>query len=174
MRSLHRSSSSASFAAPTPARRVLLVAGLLLATSVVAACGEASAPDSSLTGGQRQRTTSPPLSGDAVLRGQVLGVDSANGGPWHASPIGGATVTAIHVWKDPAAGPDTSRAPAILTTIGTATADVAGTFELKGVPTGYFFLDVVPPASTGYRSGRAGSVSFPQGSTDRAFVYLYR
>jgi len=109
-----------------------------------------------------------------VLRGQVLGVDSANGGPWHTSPIGGATVTAIHVWKDPAAGPDTARTPAVLTTIGTATADADGVFELRDVPTGYFFLDVSPPATTGYRSGRAGSVSFPAGSTDRAFVYLYR
>lgn len=153
------------------ARRAMLVAGLL-AASALAACSDASAPAAAPAA--KQRTTSPPLTGDAVLRGQVLGVDSANGGPWHASPIGGATVTAIHVWKDPAAGPDTARTPAILTTIGTATADADGVFELRGVPTGYFFLDVVPPASTGYRSGRAGSVSFPAASTDRAFVYLYR
>ena len=154
-------------------RRALLVAGLL-AASLLAACGDASAPAPAAVVGSQRSRTAPPTSGDAVLRGQVLGVDSANGGPWHTSPIGGATVTAIHVWKDPAAGPDTSRTPAILTTIGTATADADGSFELRGVPSGYFFLDVVPPASTGYRSGRAGSVSFPQGSTDRAFVYLYR
>ena len=153
-------------------RRATLVAGLL-AVSALAACSESSAPAAAVTG-QQQRTTSPPLTGDAVLRGQVLGVDSANGGPWHTSPIGRATVTAIHVWKDPAAGPDTARTPATLTTIGTATADADGVFELRNVPTGYFFLDVVPPSSTGYRSGRAGSVSFSASSTDRAFVYLYR
>jgi hypothetical protein len=160
------------FFAPRASRRALLVAGLA-AAGALAACGDASAPGP-VAGGQSQRTTSPPLTGDAVLRGQVLGVDSANGGPWHTTPIGGATVTAIHVWKDPAAGPDTSRTPAILTTIGTATADADGVFELRNVPTGYFFLDVVPPSSTGYRTGRAGSVSFPASSTDRAFVYLYR
>ena len=152
-------------------RRALLVA-TVLAASGLAACSDASAP--AATPAAKQRTTSPPLSGDAVLRGQVLGVDSANGGPWHTSPIGGATVTAIHVWKDPAAGPDTARTPAILTAIGTTTADANGVFELRNVPTGYFFLDVSAPASTGYRSGRAGSVSFPASSTDRAFVYLYR
>ena len=158
-------------ATPSHLRRALLV-GATLAASGLAACSEASAPAAAPAA--RQRTTSPPLTGDAVLRGQVLGVDPASGGPWHTSPIGGATVTAIHVWKDPAAGRDTARTPAILTAIGTTTADADGVFELRNVPTGYFFLDVVPPAATGYRSGRAGSVSFPAGSTDRAFVYLYR
>jgi hypothetical protein len=158
-------------AAASTLRRASLVVALL-AASALAACSDTSAP--AATPAVKQRTTSPPLSGDAVLRGQVLGVDSANGGPWHTSPIGGATVTAIHVWKDPAAGPDTARTPAILTTIGTTTADANGLFELRNVPTGYFFLDVSAPTSTGYRSGRAGSVSFPAGSTDRAFVYLYR
>lgn len=153
--------------------RALLAAGLLAAAALTA-CGDASAPlPSEARGGQRSKTASPPTSGDAVVRGQVLGVDSANGQPWHAHPLGGAKVTAIHVWKDPAAGPDTSRAPAVLTTIGTTTTGGDGSFELRGVPSGYFFLDVVPPASSGFRSGRAGSVSFPQGSTEGAFVYLY-
>jgi hypothetical protein len=160
---------------PRASRRALVVAALAAAGAIlggVAACGDASSP--AAVPASKQRAASPPLTGDAVLRGQVLGVDSANGGPWHTSPIGGATVTAIHVWKDPAAGPDTSRTPAVLTTIGTATADADGVFELRNVPTGYFFLDVVPPPGTGYHSGRAGSVSFPATSTDRAFVYLYR
>src|SRR5881227_3986034 len=67
------------------ARHALLVAGLV-AASAIAACSDSSAPAPSVTG-QQQRTTSPPLTGDAVLRGQVLGVDSANGGPWHTTPI---------------------------------------------------------------------------------------
>ena len=171
MRSFTLSLRARTAARPSKARRTLLVAAVL-AASGLAACSDASAPAAAPA--LKQRTTSPPLSGDAVLRGQVLGVDSANGGPWHTIPIGGATITAIHVWKDPAAGPDTARTPAILTTIGTTTADANGLFELRSVPTGYFFLDVSAPASTGYHSGRAGSVSFPASSTDRAFVYLYR
>jgi len=163
-----------SFSSTVRERRGALLAIVIAATVAGAlACNDTSGPlaPASTSGGQQAKNAAP-ITGDYVVRGTVLGVDSAGGGPWSAHPLAGVVLTVSQVSRPP--GVDSSTTPPTVTTIGTVTSGADGGFELGNVPYGYFYLDAVPPASSGYRSGRAGSVSLPQGSSDRAFVYLYR
>jgi len=158
-------------------RRAALVASTL-ATAALVACSEASAPDAGLQGSEAptSRIAATPATGDVVVRGVVFGVDSGQGrSPSESlSAIAGASVTVVHVFREGGGGGDSLTTPATLKTIATVTSASDGTFELDDVPSGYFILDVVPPAASGYRAGRAGTVSLAKSSSDRAIVYLYR
>jgi hypothetical protein len=160
------------------ARRLRRAALATFAACALAACGESGAPaepTAALAPGREVGHGGPPSSpvvADYVMRGLVVGVDSASRWLETQRPLGGTTITVIQVVRDGAASDSSARLS--LVPRGTVTAAADGTFELADVPNGYFYLDAVPPTGSGFRGGRAGSISFPKASGDRALVYLYR
>lgn len=57
--------------------------------------------------------------------------------------------------------------------LGTITSDNLGAFELTNVPTGWYSLNVTPPAGSPYESGTSGTIAFTSHTQETAVVWLY-
>jgi hypothetical protein len=108
---------------------------------------------------------------DGVVRGIVRGMRLTNASDTTSyERVAGASVA---VYLEFTRLPTDSSTPPLHTLVGTLTTDDQGAFELTRVPTGYFQLQVTPPAASPYRAGTSGTVGFASHSTESATVWLY-
>src|SRR5687768_9213710 len=115
----------------------------LLALALAAALA-ACADDGAVTG-LRENPGAPAgtpsaggVTGEHVVRGRVVGVDSAQGGEGYV-PIAGARLRVVLLSREAAPpGVDSSTVSTTRTEVGVTTSDAEGRFALAGVPSGYF------------------------------------
>ena len=183
---------------PRLVRRPSIRLGVLAATiAAVAACSDAAAPTVKSSLGNQQakdsssggkdtiprdsvprdsvpfdsigRDTTPK--GVLLIRGTVLGYTPPPDSSYR--PLANVTITVWRVVRDTTAK-DSATATTTLVKQGTIVSDKSGDFAIANIPAGYYYLDAVPPATSGFRPGRAGSVSYAASSGGRSLIYLYK
>jgi len=152
--------------------RALVVAIIAAAT---AACAGADGSTGLKEGGDAAgvRPSAGGVTGEHVIRGRIVGVDSAQGGEGYVA-VAGATVRVVLLTRESAPGVDSSTVSPTRAEVGVASSDAEGRFTLAGVPAGYYALEVSTPAGAAYGGGTAYSIAFAQGAVGEALVYLYR
>lgn len=141
----------------------------LVAAALIACGGDATSPP--LVGGVHSLAITPnDATADGVVRGVVRGPRLTNPADTTSfERVGGVTIA---VYLEFTRLPTDSSTPPLHKLMGTLTTDGQGTFQLTNVPTGYFQLQVTPPADSPYRPGTSGTVAFSTHSADSAVVWL--
>jgi hypothetical protein len=109
-------------------------------------------------------------SADGVVRGFIRGMQLTN--PQDSTSYERVAGVRLDVFLEFTHVPvDSSTAP-LHQLLGSLTSDVNGAFELTNVPTGYYSLDITPPANSPYASTKSGTVAFSAHSVDSTVVWL--
>lgn len=139
------------------------------AVLALAACADASGPGS--TTGSHNLALAPDDPGaDGVVRGVVKGDRLTNPADTTSFElVAGAKVT---VYLEFDRLPADSANGVKHTLMGTVTSDTRGAFELDRVPSGYYRLDIAPPAGTPYQATSSGTLAFAAHTTQKAVVWL--
>jgi hypothetical protein len=143
----------------------------LLATVAVAACGGDATGPQLPAGAHSLAITPSDAAANGVVRGTIRGMNLTNPSDTTSfERVAGATVA---VYLEFTRLPTDSSTPPLHKLMGTLTSDTQGTFELTNVPTGYFQLQVTPPAGSPYKPGTSGTIGFNAGTTESAIVWLW-
>jgi hypothetical protein len=142
----------------------------LLSSLTTLGCGDAATSPQQDLGGHSLALMPGVGSADGVVRGTVLGMRLTD--PTDTTSYEHVAAATVQVYLEfLGTRTDSSTAP-LHQLVGSLTTDAHGTFELTDVPTGYFQLDVAPPAGSPYKPSTSGTVAFVAHSTATSIVWL--
>ena len=142
----------------------------LASTLAVFGCGDAATSPQQDRGTHSLALMPSDGSADGVVRGTVLGVRFTD--PTDTTSYEHVAAATVQVYLEFLGTRTDSSTPPVHQLVGSLTTDGHGAFELTDVPTGYFQLDVVPPAGSPYKPSTSGTVAFAAHSTATSIVWL--